>query len=176
MTNSNNQSIESQNQNEAETASRPQVSNSSGSWKLRLRAVLVLIFVGGLIGTSIYLDPYRLEQKRNGYSFLPAPCGFLYKYHYPCPTCYMTRSFSYMMHGRPDKSFLAQPFGAMMCLMVLYLGWGGIFVLYTGKPWRPFWVKWPRKWLLTVFILAFLAGWIFRIGYGTVITHEFPFH
>lgn len=75
----------------------------------------------------------------------------------------MTRSFSYMMHARPDKAFLAQPFGAFLCLMVVYLGWGALRVLSSGRPWRPFWVQWSRKWLLLGILIAFLAGWIFKL-------------
>lgn len=143
---------------------------------MRLRAVLILAFVASLLGLSVYLDPARLEKPlHNGYSFLP-PCGFLYRTGYPCPTCYMTRAFSYTMHGRPDKAFLAQPFGFVLCLMVIYLGYGALRVLATGQPWRPAWVAWPRMWLLLGLLAAFAAGWIFRLAYGTFITHEFPWH
>jgi hypothetical protein len=143
-------------------------------FSLRLRAVLVLLFVLGLLGTAACLDPARLEKPfASGYRLL-TPCGFLYRTGYPCPTCYMTRAFAYMMHGRPDKAFLAQPFGALLCLMVIYLGVGAVQVLYTGKSWRPFWYQWSARWLLTFLVLAFLAGWIFRLGYGTFISGEFP--
>ncbi len=165
---------------EHETSQTTQPAKAGRSLKLRLRAVLVLIFVAGVLGTAAWLNPAQLEKPfHNGYSFTfmgirPfAPCGFLYRTGYPCPTCYMTRSFAYMMHGRPDKAFLAQPFGAALCLMVIYLGWGGLKVLYTGKAWRPIWVNWSKKWLLSGVGAAFLAGWIFRLLYG-MITHEFP--
>jgi SpoIID/LytB domain protein len=70
--------------------------------------VAVLAFVAALLGTAVYLDPARLEHPfHNGYRLL-SPCGFLYRTGYPCPTCYMTRSFAYLMHGRPDKAFAAQ--------------------------------------------------------------------
>ena len=143
-------------------------------WAMRVRAVLVLIFVLGLLGTAVYLDPAQLETHHyRGFLFL-SPCGFLQRTGYPCPTCYMTRSFAYLMHGRPDRAFLAQPFGALLNLMVIYLGWGAVRVLYTGRPWRPVWNAWPRKWLAIGVIAAFFAGWLFRLGYGTFITHEFP--
>jgi len=141
---------------------------------MRVRAVLVLIFVLGLLGTAVYLDPAQLETHHyRGFLFL-SPCGFLQRTGYPCPTCYMTRSFAYLMHGRPDRAFLAQPFGALLNLMVIYLGWGAVRVLYTGRPWRPVWNAWPRKWLAIGVIAAFFEGWLFRLGYGTFITHEFP--
>ncbi|MFA5865870.1 MAG: DUF2752 domain-containing protein [Phycisphaerae bacterium] len=147
---------------------------NGGSFRLRIRALIVLAFVLGLLGVAVYLDPIRLENTSNtGYRFL-SPCGFLQSTGYPCPTCYMTRSFTYLMHGRPDRAFLAQPFGALLCLMVIYLGWGAISVLYTGKSWKPFWFHWSKKWLIAIILLAFMSGWIFRLVYGTFITHEFP--
>jgi hypothetical protein len=148
-----------------------------GSWKMRLRALIVLAGVGALIGVSIYLDPNKLEQNAVGhyYRFLGGRCSFLVKTGYPCPTCYMTRAFAYMFHGRPDKSFMAQPFGALLSLMVVYLGYGAIKVLATGKPWQAAWAKWPKWRFLAVFIGLFLAGWIFRILYGMFVSHEFPY-
>ncbi|NLE30513.1 MAG: DUF2752 domain-containing protein [Phycisphaerae bacterium] len=145
----------------------------TGQVKMRLRALIVLIGVSALIGTSIYLDPERLESFDPHYALLK-PCSMLVKYGYPCPTCYMTRSFAYMYHGRPDKAFAAQPFGAAMALMTAYLGYGAIYVLIRGKGWNPFWARWSRKWFIVIFIAAFLAGWGFKIGYGTFISHEFP--
>ena len=145
----------------------------SSATRLRLRASVVLVGVIALLGVALYLDPARLEKTDSGYPFLK-PCGFLHTYGYPCPTCFMTRSFSYMMHGHPGKSFLAQPFGAMLCLLVIYLGWGALRVLYTGQPWNPFWTRYAKKWIVVVLVGAFFGGWIFKLLYGTFITGEFP--
>jgi hypothetical protein len=158
------------------TDNKPSTPSATGPRTMRLRALAVLVFVAGLLGTAVYLDPARLEHPfQTGYRFL-SPCGFLYRTGYPCPTCYMTRSFAYLMHGRPDKAFAAQPFGALLCLMVIYLGWGAVQVLYTNRPWRPVWSAWSKKWLLAILLAAFLSGWLFRLAYGTFISHEFPLH
>jgi hypothetical protein len=142
--------------------------------KMRLRALLVLGLVGGLIGVSIYLDPAELEKPfAHHYSWLK-PCGFLVSTGYPCPTCYMTRAFAYTFHGRPDIAFMAQPFGALLAILVVYLGYGATRVLISGRPWQAVWAKWSRKWLLLGFIAAFMGGWIFRVIYGIYVTHEFP--
>ncbi len=143
------------------------------SARLRFRACIVLAGVIALLGVAIYLDPVRLEHTNNGYSFLK-PCGFLHSTGYPCPTCFMTRSFSYMMHGHILRSFLIQPFGALLCLSVIYLGYGSVRVLITGKPWRPIWSGISRKWIIIGLIIAFLGAWIFVLIYGTFVTGEFP--
>lgn len=139
----------------------------------RFRAAIVLVGVVALLGTAVWLDPVRLEPHHRGYRYLP-PCGILQRTGYPCPTCYMTRSFAYMMHGHPIRAFLAQPFGAALCLLVIYLGYGAVCVLITGQPWRPIWAGWPLKYVVVILIAAFLGGWIFRLIYGKFITGEFP--
>ncbi len=153
-----------------------QISNTKTSppkWKMRLRATIVLIGVVGLLGVAVYLDPARLEKVNSGYPFLK-PCGFLHSTGYPCPTCFMTRSFVYMMHGRIFHSFLIQPFGAFLCLLVIYLGYGAVKVLITGRAWQPIWSGISRKWIITGLIIAFFGAWIFRLVYGTFISGEFP--
>ncbi len=143
------------------------------AFKMRVRAAIVLIGVIGLLGIAIYLEPARLERVNSGYSFLK-PCGFLHSTGYPCPTCFMTRSFVYMMHGRIFHSFLIQPFGAFLCLLVIYLGYGAIKVLITGKPWQPIWTGVSKKVLVIILISAFLGAWIFVLIYGTFVTGKFP--
>jgi len=139
----------------------------------RVRAVFVLTGVVALLGLARWLDPVRLETPGHGYFFLQ-PCGFLRSTGYPCPTCYMTRSFVYLMHGHPVRAFLIQPFGALLCVFVMYLGVGAVRVLVTGRPWWPVWAAWPRRYLFLGIIAAFIGSWIFRLTYGTFITGEFP--
>ena len=125
----------------------------------RFRAAIVLAGVLALLAVAVYLDPQRLAKFDHGYPFL-SPCGFLVSTGYPCPTCFMTRAFAYMMHGRPDKAFLAQPFGAALCLLVIYLGYGAVTVLVTNKPWQPFWYQWKLRYIIGGLVAAFLGGWL----------------
>jgi hypothetical protein len=159
--------------NEVNPAPENNKPKSPSPLKMRLRALVVLAGVSSLIGAAVYLDPDRLERHDKHYTLLK-PCSVLVKTGYPCPTCYMTRSFAYMFHGRPDKAFMAQPFGAALSLMCVYLAYGAIYVLVKGTGWNPFWARWSRKRFIAIFLGAFLAGWIFKLVYGTFITHEFP--
>lgn len=55
------------------------------------------------------------------------PCGFYEVFHKPCPSCGMTTSFAWMIHGHPVKAVRAQPAGAAVFLaaafLLLYLPW-----------------------------------------------------
>lgn len=139
----------------------------------RVRATVVLAGVVALLGYAVWLDPVRLERHNSGYQLLP-PCGFLQSTGYPCPTCFMTRAFVYVMHGRLLKAVWTQPFGALMCVLVVYLGVGAVGVLVTNKPWRPVWRRWPRWYVLGALAGAFLVSWMFKLVCGIFITGEFP--
>lgn len=149
------------------------------SWKekiisnYRLRGLMVLAGVVALLAFAASLDPARLERLSSGSQFLP-PCGVLVRTGYPCPTCYMTRSFAYMVHGRPDKAFSAQIFGALLFLLVVYLGWGSLLVVVRGQAWRPFWYRWRRRYIFGGLAGIFLGSWIFKLVYGIFISGEFP--
>jgi hypothetical protein len=130
----------------------------SSSFKMRLRALIVLAGVSALIGAAIYLDPNQLEQHKNHYALLK-PCSMLVKTGYPCPTCYMTRAFAYMYHGRPDKAFAAQPFGALLSLMTVYLAYGSIMFWSGARDGTPSGLDGPANGLL-----RFLSGHFLRDG------------
>jgi len=141
--------------------------------KRRIRAAIVLAGVVALLVLAASLDPQALEAgtvTRWGLK----PCGFLQRTGYPCPTCYMTRSFAYMMHARPLKAFYTQPFGAFLALLVMYLGYGAVRVLISGEPWRPRWAGWPKTYLLAALLAGFLGAWIFKLVVGTYVTGQFP--
>lgn len=108
----------------------------------RLRAVIVLLGVLAVLAVARSLDPQDLEAGRGRVLSYRLPrCGFLYSTGYPCPTCYMTRSFAHMMRGHVLKAFYAQPFGAALAIGCVYLAYGAAVVLISGQPWRPVWLN-----------------------------------
>ena len=63
-----------------------------------------------------------------------APCGFYQQYGIPCAGCGMTTSFAYAVRGRLVASFVAQPFGMLLCLLTAATFWSAIYVAVTGRP------------------------------------------
>lgn len=97
------------------------------------------------------------------------PCGMLVVTGYPCPTCGMTTAFSYLMHGAPLRSFLAQPAGFVLALLTAAATIYAAVVVIRGSfpgAWRlqrvsPFWLYFSLLMLL-------LAGWIYKIIAGLI--------
>ena len=71
------------------------------------------------------------------------PCSFKEFTGVRCPSCGMTTSWSYMMHGRVIASFQTNSGGALLAIVSLLVGPWAVLSGVTGK-----WL-WPRpsEWL-----------------------------
>jgi len=95
-----------------------------------------------------------------------APCSFVLTSGLPCPTCGMTTSFAWMLHGHPLKAFLVQPAGAVLCLATVALLLFSLWVVCSGNIVSPDWTRiGPVKLMLAVGLLI-LGGWAFKIVHG----------
>lgn len=62
------------------------------------------------------------------------PCGFLMRTGIPCAGCGMTTSFAYLVRGRMISSFVAQPFGMILCILTAASFWAALYIALTGRP------------------------------------------
>lgn len=60
-------------------------------------------------------------------------CGWVLAFGKPCFTCGMTTAFAHAADGRLDRSFVTQPFGALLSVGVAAGFWVGAFVALTGS-------------------------------------------
>ncbi|MEP0848270.1 MAG: DUF2752 domain-containing protein [Phycisphaerae bacterium] len=131
----------------------------------RAIAGLVLLACTGILGLAAYLKPdargYGTHQ-RLGF----APCGFLLKTGYPCPTCGMTTAFSYAVRGRLVSAFLAQPAGLGLALATVLAGAGAIWVLVAGRLPSRLRVEPSPHLLFWGLLLFMLGGWAFKLILG----------
>ncbi len=133
-------------------------------------ATIVLVGVGLFFTCAILLDPSRLEYgyPYNGYPFLK-PCGFRARTGIPCPTCFLTRSIVWLIHGNPIKSIIYHPFGIVLTLVITALGIEAVFVLIADRSWKIF----SRQNIPRILLILFL---IFLICWTIVLVYNFPYH
>ena len=143
---------------------RPEVplrSSAAGRWfGLLIGAACLGVLV---TAASVAPDPDRTgvgTHTRLGM----APCGLEVQTGLPCPTCGMTTSFSYFVHGNLLASFYVQPMGFVLAGLAAVSVWGGLYVGLTGRPihWLLRLVR-PGGILVGLFVLAILA-WIWKIA------------
>lgn len=103
------------------------------------------------------------------------PCGFLVMSGLPCPTCGMTTSFSWMMHGHPLRSLASQPLGALLCLGTMATVIVGMWMAATGRRLMIDWVRFSPAGLMFTLAAVFFLAWGAKIAYG-LMTGELPYH
>ncbi|QDV91026.1 hypothetical protein RAS2_21150 [Phycisphaerae bacterium RAS2] len=152
----------------------PIIRPSTGPWlgpPVRLRAALratwalVGIACGGVLTVATVLKP-----DARGYGTHEAlgmePCGFVFMAGLPCPTCGMTTSFAYLMHGQPLASLKAQPAGFLLCIVTVVLMVASLIAAMRGEIVT---INWERvgavRLSLTVgFVLV--GGWAIKLAMG----------
>ena len=91
-------------------------------------------------------------------------CQFLQRTGLPCPTCGMTTSFAWLMHGHPFQSFYTQPLGMILGVAAIILFWAALYISITGNPVHHLLrlIDW-RRWLVPLLGFGILA-WAWKIA------------
>ena len=93
-------------------------------------------------------------------------CTFYSLTGWPCPTCGMTTTFAYAMHGQWGAAFLTQPFGFLLFLCtVAVAGVSAVEALRPTRRWTRFW-GWlaPREgWVAGALMLGMMGGWAYKL-------------
>lgn len=85
-----------------------------------------------VLGLAAWLRPDAAGHGTHTQLGLP-PCTWATALGEPCPTCGMTTSFAFAAHGDLGRSFIAQPFGAVLAIGAAATFWGALHVLLTGS-------------------------------------------
>jgi hypothetical protein len=92
------------------------------------------------------------------------PCAFLQRTGVPCAGCGMTTSFALLVRGRVIASFIAQPFGMILCLLTAAAFWAGLYIAITAKPAYRLAYQIPPKFHLLTWVPLALAAWLWKIA------------
>jgi len=85
-----------------------------------------------VLGLAAYLTPNPAGMGTHEQLGL-LRCGWMIAMGKPCPTCGMTTAFAHAAHASPVRSFLAQPFGAVLAVLAAAGFWAGLHVTWTGS-------------------------------------------
>lgn len=125
-----------------------------------------------VLAVAIYLQPDARGYGTHERLGLP-PCGFMITTGLPCPTCGMTSSFTFMMHGHPLRALIIQPAGALLCLASIFAVLYGYSAAFQGHLLT---IQWDRLGPVRVALtltLIFLGAWGFKLALG-ILSGEFP--
>lgn len=86
----------------------------------------------GLLGLAASLKPALDGVGTHQQLGLP-PCGWMIASGKPCPTCGMTTAFAHAARGDLAASFITQPFGSVLAVIVAAGFWVGLHASLTGS-------------------------------------------
>ena len=88
------------------------------------------------------------------------PCLFNQITGIPCATCGMTTSFAHATRLQMYKAFAAQPFGALLCVLIAAIMPLAIVFLIKGRNAA---LSIPSDWALGAVLVLLIAGWAYKI-------------
>ena len=115
-----------------------------------------------VLGVARWLRPDRAGLGTHTELGLP-PCGFYEAFHKPCPSCGMTTSFAWMLHGHPITAIQTQPAGVGVFLATL-CAW--FYLPVAWKKRRPFEHLFDLPAFLptvVALIVLILVVWVWRL-------------
>lgn len=142
---------------------RPRLSRL-GRWGLTLAA----IGLAAVLATARWLEPDPRGFGTHQQLGLP-PCGLLLQTGMPCPTCGMTTSFAWMVRGRIDRAWQANPAG---CWIAPLCGVVAIWMLVGVICGRPVGSRTFAMPLTLIFVASAglcLLAWSIRMGFGRAL-------
>ncbi|MFG0249302.1 MAG: DUF2752 domain-containing protein [Phycisphaeraceae bacterium JB051] len=136
--------------------------------RLKARVISLLVFVAclPLLGIAAWLDPDPAGMGTHVQLGL-RPCTFEEATNLPCATCGMTTSFAHAAHGQLIQSFLVQPAGMLLCLLLAIFAILSLYTLIMGisiTPLLQLLVK-PKCFLLAGIIVGLAWGYKILLVY-----------
>ena len=129
----------------------------------RLLATGIAAGALGVLIVAAWLDPSPKGYGTHTQLGLQ-PCGFLASTGYPCAACGMTTSFAHLVRWQVIASFVAQPFGMVLCVLTAAAFWSALYVAVTGKPSYRLLNTIPQRTHLMIWIPLALAAWAWKIA------------
>ena len=80
-----------------------------------------------------------------------------------CPGCGLTHSIASLTTGHIYQSIMYHPLGVIIALWLFYMFARALISFTLGRPLRPFFSQKARDILLTIFLVALLGLWIFKL-------------
>lgn len=133
-----------------------------GIYSTRIINLGVIAVCASLISVLYLITPSELGLGTHQ-QFIPVPCLFLLALKVPCPSCGLTTSLSFLLHGQLINSLKAHPLGPAFLALFILMIVQSIRGLIRNRAW---WVVLEKRWFQN-FILCgigvYLGIWMVRL-------------
>ncbi|NUN49556.1 MAG: DUF2752 domain-containing protein [Candidatus Brocadiae bacterium] len=127
----------------------------------RLTNLAIIALCTAAVSAAAWMRPSESGLGTHEQLGLPA-CHFYKWTGYPCFSCGMTTSWTWMAHGNPLRAFLAQPMGALLFLTAIVAALWSAWCLWAGGTVERRMAGRGRL-LIALFWTGMLGGWAWKI-------------
>ncbi len=132
-------------------------------WFLRLALGVFGVVIVTLLIVAAFLKPSPVGFGTHQQLGLP-PCSFKVWFDgMPCPSCGMTTSWSHMTKGQVLSSFRANPGGALLALVCMFVGPWLVVTAVKGQ----WWIGEPPPWMVVTIAGTILV--ITLVNWATIL-------
>jgi hypothetical protein len=130
-------------------------------WWVRGGLLAVVGFLVAVFAIAWWLKPYDSDGTvRDTYPELMLPiCTFKYVTGLPCPSCGMTHSFVFLIHGDIENSLRANSVGTGLAVVCLLLIPWALLSVVRGQPTFIVSIELAVTKLIIVFLVAMMLRW-----------------
>ena len=89
-------------------------------------------------------------------------CGWVVHYQRPCPTCGVTTAATQLVHLRPFKAVVTQPFGAILAGFGLWLAGVAGACLLRGRSFLDYLLRLPQGRIIVWGLVLLLGSWLYK--------------
>ncbi len=129
---------------------------------LRVAGLVIALGAFGLLLVAAGLRPSEDGHGTHTQMGL-APCPWVVRWDFPCPSCGMTTAFAYAANGDLVTAGATQPFGTLLALIAAVAGWGGLHTGIAGvNPARL--IRGGTGVRVTIVVISlFLGAWAYKM-------------
>ncbi len=128
----------------------------------RLIATFTALACLTLLIVSAWLSPSGDGHGTHTQLGMP-PCAWAMWLDSPCATCGMTTAFAHAADGDLAGSFVTQPMGMMLAVVVAAVFWGGVYQASTGSRVDAAFARLLRGRAIAGAGALVLASWVYKI-------------
>lgn len=127
----------------------------------RVLALLVMLGCAAPLVLAATLTPSGAGMGTHTQLGLP-DCGFKVVTGLPCATCGCTTAFAYAADGSILHSFVTQPFGAVLAVVLAMATWVGVWGVWSGMPVAPVFSALSQRRLIIAWVVLLFAAWGYK--------------
>jgi hypothetical protein len=138
------------------------------TWWVRGALLTVVVGLVAVFAIAVWIDPYdqngNVRETYDKDLGLP-PCTFKYVTGQPCPSCGMTHSFVFLLHGNVVESLRWNSVGTMLAVFWLALIPWCLGSVICRRPLFVLTIERPLTWMIVVFMTLVLVRWLIVLGW-----------